>query len=149
MGAMKALRPYLCAIALFTVAAHPVIAMAMPCCCMVPAGVPRVDGERGCCERDRHFPDAALAHACCAKNDPAPTSLRFGGCCCIDAAPPAIPAREIAAPKLWERPIGFVPLIVFDAGALKSCGESRDGISPSRAAQFGTTLLALLCTWLK
>jgi hypothetical protein len=132
---------------LLAVAANPVLALSLPCCCTQQA-----EQAPSCCERvaaeTECVPPVAPRHGCCAKHQHATQVDRLdGGCCCVKAAVSIAPARETLA-KAEQQLFGLATLPPIVSIRLPST-ERRLDIGPLRGLVSGPPLLALHCTWQK
>jgi len=140
---MRTLKAIAVAIALFAIAANPVVVLAIPCCC-----TNHEVAQRSCCDTVVE-PSVVLQQSCCANNPKAVEVVRLGGCCCIQGAststilPDAIGEIEVKQRR--------APLVAFDAFNPNDRSQTARFLDrfATDSLYSGPLLLALYCTWLK
>jgi len=140
---MKTLSKFISLATLLAIAANPVLAAAIPCCCTKPAG-----RACSCCGVANVPPAARGVHSCCGeKPSPPPATGRGPGCCCVKTPPALVPARDHRANLPLDDQVVLVAVCTLD----RSPGDPRDA-RPRRSSGHlglhGPPLLALYCIWL-
>ncbi len=118
------------AITLFAIAANPVAAVVMPCCCTKPVAV-----ERPCCQAVEK-----TAPACCAKKQPSPHFVLKADCCCFKVPPASPPIRQNLAKPSFDQPVMDVADTsadrVRECDQVPSVSQTLRADSPFRARRF-------------
>jgi hypothetical protein len=160
------LKAIIAALTLVAVAAQPVVASWIPCCCTKPEqrATPELreqlpelreqpkTPERSCCQTAEHVAKSPAttgptAAACCAQNQTPADIVVGSGCCCVKA-PPAVPSSPDQPKQIIEQP------------SIEPSCSSVDCLVPAPAIRrfeqlpgvhtlTGPPLLALYCIWLK
>jgi len=147
---MRTLNAIIAVLTLVAVAANPVAASLVPCCCVKPA-----KPEHACCrtaEAEAKEAAAAVAAlpACCAKKQAAHTPVDTfvrGGCCCVKA-PPAVPTAPDQTKQIIEQP-SIEPSCSSVDCLVQAPATRRFEQLPGSLTPTGPPLLALYCIWLK
>lgn len=144
---MRTLKAFIAALTLVAVAANPVAASLLPCCCVKPEKI-----ERSCCHAAEQSAkaakklDASIPDCCAKKYVPSDASAR-GGCCCFKA-PPAVPASPDQTKQIIEHP-SIQPACSSVDCIVNTQAIRRFEQLPGTHTLTGPPLLALYCIWLK
>jgi|GEM_PF-6916478 len=144
MTILKTITVVLC---LIGIAANPVVAKFLPCCCTDERAT-----KHACCHVESKSAEKASAsnRTCCTKKAVARSTSLRSDCCCVEDLPVSAPVQVTPAKTDIEKP--FVKAILppayahapFDDGVI----YLRDHFS-GRFRASGPSLLKLHCLWLK
>ena len=143
-SAMSTFKSLITAITLIAVAANPVAAGLLPCCC-----TEKVQPERPCCQATKQaVQSTADSPSCCAKKQQESSSVQQSGCCCFDV-PPAVPASSEKFAKPTTEPQPLVVFCSFVDSSVQAPVIRRFEHASGSLTISGPPLLALYCIWLK
>lgn len=140
---MKPLRSFVTALTLLAVAAQPVAATMLPCCCTKHS-----EGRHACCQHRINSQAPVVEHSCCkhkcCKEKPSVEVKKGRGACCCSKAPPTFDRVTDLEQKVQKASLAFDCAVATTSPQLPTKVE----LSLCRCCYPGPKLQTLYCTWL-